>query len=67
MWLGPLTGPGNNAINISLTETLFGIIIIKSVSIGLKSTEKDYIHPFISVFFISLILKSFDILPKHRV
>ena len=35
------------------------------VSIGLKSTEKNFTAPFNLVFFILLIVKSFKILPIH--
>ena len=34
---------------------------------GLKSTEKNFTLPFNPVFFILLIAKSFEILPKHSV
>ena len=35
------------------------------VSIGLKSTEKHFTTPFHAVFFILLIVKFFETLPKH--
>ena len=39
---------------------------MSSVSIGLKSTEKKFTTPFNPVFFlILLIVKFFEILPKH--
>ena len=41
------------------------IYIISLLSIGLKSTEKNFATPFNPVFFILLIVKSFDTLPKH--
>ena len=40
---------------------------ISLVSIGLKSTEKNFTLLFNPTFFILLILKSFEILPKHSV
>ena len=40
---------------------------ISLVSIGLKSTEKSIILPFNPVFFVLLIVSSFEILPKHSV
>ena len=35
------------------------------LSIGLKSTEKNFTTPFDPVFFILLIVNSFETLPKH--
>ena len=35
------------------------------VSIGLKSTENKFTTPFNPIFFKLLIVKSFEILPKH--
>ena len=35
------------------------------ISIGLKSTEKNFTIPLNPVFFILLIVKSFEILSKH--
>ena len=55
--------------NIILYHVLFikylWISIISLVSIGLKSTEKIFTTPFNPAFFILLIVKSFEILPKH--
>ena len=75
--LDPLTRPVNNPITSSLINpnidlycfffswnNYFCISKISLVSIGLKSTEKNFTLPFNPVFFI-LIVKSFEILPKH--
>ena len=43
------------------------ISTISLISIGLKSTKKGFTIPFNPVFFILLIVKSFEILPKHSV
>ena len=37
------------------------------VSIGLKSTEKKFTLPFNPAFFILILVKSFETLPKHSV
>ena len=74
----PLTILINNHINIFLINPniiLYYFPFIKYlcmskislVSIGLKSTEKTVILPFNPVFFILLIVNSFEILPKHSV
>ena len=67
----------NNPINIFLINPniifLYHVLFIKYlwisktsvVSIGLKLTEKNCTIPFDLFFFILLIVKSFEILPKH--
>ena len=66
----------NNAINIFkkiLNIFLYYVPFIKNlwiskillVSVRLKTTEKNFRLPFNPAFFISLIVKSFEILPKH--
>ena len=68
----------NNTINIFLiipNITLYYVLFIKYlwiskislVSIELKSTEKNFTTPFNLVFFILLIVKSFEMLRKHSV
>ena len=68
----------NNTVNLFLINSniiLYHIPFIKYlwisktslVSVGLKSTEKSFTIPFNPVFFILLIVKSFEILPKHSV
>ena len=74
--LVPLTRPINNPMhfflinpNIILHHVLFinylWIYEILLVSIGLKPTERKFAAPFNPVFFILLIVKSLDTLPKH--
>ena len=75
VWLEALTMLLNNPINIFLINQniiLYHVLFIKylwiskiSLSIGLKSTEKNFTTPFNPVFFILLIVKSFETSPKH--
>ena len=52
---------------LSLNGYLKWISKISLLSIGLKSSEKNFTLPFNPVFFILLTVKSFEILPKHGV
>ena len=76
VWLYWLTRPVNNPISIFLLNPniiLYHVIFIKYlwvskislVSIGLKSTEKNFTAPFYPDLFIQLIIESFGKLPKH--
>ena len=77
LWLDPLTRPVNNPINIFKINPniiLYHVLFIKYlwvseillVSIVSKSTEKTFASPFYPVFFFKLlIVKSFEMLPKH--
>ena len=78
VWIDPLTRSVNNRISIFLINTnivlyfvafikYLGISKISLVSKGLKSTEKKLTLPLNPVYFIILILKSFEILPTHSV
>ena len=78
VWLDAFTMPVNNPRNIFLMNLkiiFYYFLFIKYlwiskislISIGLKSTEKKFIVPFNSVFFILLTVNSFEILPKHSV
>ena len=66
----------DNPINIFLINPntiLYHLLFVKYLwisnisllSIGLKSTEKNFTTPFNPVFFILLIIKSFETLPKR--
>ena len=76
VWLEALTMLLNNPINIFLINQniiLYHVLFIKYLwiskisllSIGLKSIKKHFTTPFNPAFFILLIVKSFEILPKH--
>ena len=58
-------------LNIILYHVFFIIYLqiskILLVSIGLKSTEKNFIFPLNPIFFILLVIKSFEELPKQSV
>ena len=76
VWSGQVTKLLNNPINTFLINPniiLYHALFIKYLwiskislsSIGLKSTEKHFRTPFNHVFFILLIVKYFETLPKY--
>ena len=76
VWLDSLTRPVNNPINIFLINpniVLHYVLFPKYLSIskislvlkGLKSTEKNFTLPLI--INCKIIVKSFEILPRHSV
>ena len=76
VWSGQVTKLLNNPINTFLINPniiLYHALFIKYLwiskislsSIGLKSTEQSFRTTFNHVFFILLIVKYFETLPKH--